>query len=739
MNIERVDYMKLKDKLYDYFVRKNGRVWYEYERYVREHMEEHRLYRYRHLRILIKLNWFYRVKKGNTPYLYWDVPLQVENIKEKSTNIERIPQNINEVSKCVNVISGNVKKPSKLPYLEGAESKLPKFILPDPHHFAKRLKNYDVISFDIFDTLIFRPFCSPADLFILLGEKLQILDFKNIRIGAEKRARDISAVLNGTREVTLEDIYDQVERETGLSAKIGVHSELELEKKYCFANPYIKIVFDILIGQGCKIIFTSDMYLKEEHLKVLLDNCGYSGYEKIYISCEYGCGKGGDGRLFHVIQNIYGNDVRICHVGDNYKNDILNARKNGWDAIHYPNINDVGRNYRATYSGMSELWGSIYGALVNIKLHNGLEKYSEIYEYGYIYGGLYVFGFCNWIHEYVKKNKIDKVLFLARDGDIYRRVFNILFDDVDGQYVYWSRYPSIICRIEKNRHDFLSRFIRHRLNDVEPMTLESILHIAKIDFLVGKLPDYNLRADAVLEKDFIVRLENLVVDYWDEIIETKKKDREDLRIYLSEVIGKSKKIAVVDVGWMGSGPLAIKDLIEENNKNCTVECLCAASYAVPAAQNISVLMDNTINCYIFNEFYNRNHKDYHLNTNKFCNNLFFEIFTQATSPSVEGIRYINNKLSLQFGLPEVENYNILKEMHAGIVDFALDYKKHFETEGYLCNVSGYDAYIPFRFLTQDLSIIKRVFGKYVISRNIGYDDKKNSLETLDDLLKMRGI
>ncbi len=57
----------LKNKLYDFFVRKNRRVCYEYERYVREHIEEHHLHRLAHIKLLIKLNWFYRIKKENTP------------------------------------------------------------------------------------------------------------------------------------------------------------------------------------------------------------------------------------------------------------------------------------------------------------------------------------------------------------------------------------------------------------------------------------------------------------------------------------------------------------------------------------------------------------------------------------------------------------------------------------------------------------------------------------------------
>ena len=38
-----------------------------------------------------------------------------------------------------------------------------------PEELAKRLAQYDVISFDVFDTLILRPFSLPTDLFFIIG------------------------------------------------------------------------------------------------------------------------------------------------------------------------------------------------------------------------------------------------------------------------------------------------------------------------------------------------------------------------------------------------------------------------------------------------------------------------------------------------------------------------------------------------------------------------------------------
>ncbi|MFQ6804582.1 MAG: hypothetical protein ACLRT5_06765 [Lachnospiraceae bacterium] len=52
-------------------------------------------------------------------------------------------------------------------------------------NLAKGLMPYPVISFDIFDTLIFRPFSVPSDLFVLVGERLDIMDFCEIRKNAE--------------------------------------------------------------------------------------------------------------------------------------------------------------------------------------------------------------------------------------------------------------------------------------------------------------------------------------------------------------------------------------------------------------------------------------------------------------------------------------------------------------------------------------------------------------------------
>ena len=49
--------------------------------------------------------------------------------------------------------------------------------------------NHDVISFDIFDTLLTRDVPAPSDIFAIIGEKLGKNNFAEIRITAETKAK----------------------------------------------------------------------------------------------------------------------------------------------------------------------------------------------------------------------------------------------------------------------------------------------------------------------------------------------------------------------------------------------------------------------------------------------------------------------------------------------------------------------------------------------------------------------
>lgn len=730
---------KVKEGLYNYFVRKNGRVWYEYERYVREHMEEHHIHRLRHIKLLMKLNWFYRVKGGNTPYFYWDVPLDSgETIKfpVTETNVSKSETTSVPVKPINSDKKASAGKRLSLPYLDGAESMIPEH--EKAEQFVKRLLNYDVISFDMFDTLVIRPFTQPKDLFLLLQAELDYLDFANIREKMERIAKERAFVEKGIREVDIYDIYFQVNKYTNIDIDEGVNKEFEIEYDLCLPNPYMLKVYRMLKEQNKKIIVTSDMYLTSNQINKILKKCGYDKFDNIFISCEYSANKSGKG-LYKIISAKYENKS-IIHIGDNYKNDILNARESGWNAVLYKGVHDLGKNYRASYCGMSELTGSTYGGVVDYHLLNGEKAYSPLYEYGFMYGGLYVFGFCQWIHKYKIKNDIEKILFISRDGAIYQKIYDMLFDDHNTDYLYWSRINCAKVTARKDKYDFLLRIVEHRKNDIFPMTIEEVMKMLSLESMVNKLDAYRLHADDIIIESNIHEVQNFFIDNWDEIVDQLDRNLEPMQKYLKYEIGNNKKVSVVDIGWQGSGLFGIKWLVENMfHMDCEVHCLLAGSKALSFTGNLPEEMKGKFHSYLFSRRRNRDMFDFFAHSNNHTNTGHFEVFTQAQAPTFMGIKYEDGNYKFEFGIPEVENKEKISEIHKGMMDFCILYKNIFKKYPYVYDVSGYDAIQPFRHISKNLKFIEEQLGDFVFSRNICANFDKPYLETIKDVLVKQGV
>ena len=136
-----------------------------------------------------------------------------------------------------------------------------------PEDFAKELAQYEVISFDVFDTCIFRPFENPVDLFYLLEAKNGVINFNTLRIDAEASARQKTGKPNF--EVDIYDIYEEISHRCRLK-KEDAEKEISLEKEVCYANPYMLKVFKILKKKNKKLIAISDMYLPSKVINDML-------------------------------------------------------------------------------------------------------------------------------------------------------------------------------------------------------------------------------------------------------------------------------------------------------------------------------------------------------------------------------------------------------------------------------------------------------------------------------------
>lgn len=564
---------------------------------------------------------------------------------------------------------------------------------PDLKAFMKKLSQYDIVSFDIFDTLIFRPFSEPTDLFYFVGEKLGYMDFKRVRMEAEGETRWEKYKKEASFEVTLEDIWKRIEEKTGLSAEKGIQIEQEMELKFCYANPFMQQIFYRMQELGKSIIIVSDMYLSEAFLRKILEKNGYTGFEKIYVSCEYDKNKA-SGELFEFVkEELLLNDNEIIHVGDNENSDVKKARKAGFSTCYYPNVNKNCLLYRSY--DMSPIIGGAYRGLVNTHLNCGLYKHSMEYEYGYIYGGLFVLGYCSFIYDYCKKNNVDKLLFLSRDGDILSQAYEKMYPGENIEYVYWSRKAATKLMASSDRYDYFRRFIDHKVN--QNFTLQQIFDSMELKTLDEKCWKVFAPEDK-LTSDNVKKVKKLLLENWDDVLACYEEEHNAAKTYYEDVLRGCQKVVAIDIGWAGSGAIALNHLINQVwDISCEVVGILAGTNTVHNAEadaSVTFLQSGQLVSYLYSSSHNRDlMKKHDLNKDY---NVFWELLLSSPKPQFTGFDWadeMKETVKFRFGKMDANQEGIV-QVQEGVLQFIDEYLEHFKDIPYMTNVSGRDAYAP---------------------------------------------
>lgn len=587
----------------------------------------------------------------------------------------------------------------------------------------EQMERVDIVSFDIFDTLIFRAVEKPKDVFKLLEAKWHIFGFKKLREEAEQRARKKG------EEITIYDIYSILEKEIGIDKQKGVEIEFQIEKEICYANPYMLKIFEEIKRKGKKIIAISDMYFPEKFIRELLISCGYEGIQEVYVSCDKKLGKR-NGALQKYVQSKEGVNKSYLHIGDNKTTDIEGSIKAGWQTIYYKNIGLIGQSYRRRE--MHTLGASIYKGIVNAKLHCGLYEENELYEYGYVNGGIMAVGYCQFLKQLIKKENIDQVLFVARDGYILHKIYQKYDQDIDCKYIPFSRFASYQITMERNWKDFFKQIILPRLSINAMDTLEDILKIGDMDYIRPLLEKYNLKLNEKFSYRIYEKLKVLFEENIEYIIKELDNEVKAAKKYLEKVIGTHKKICVVDIGWQGTGALYLKYFLEEKcNLNIKV---CGALMGTANNESSDISISNgDLYSYMFST---QNNKDTLLkmiekNNEYEFRKLLIEILFTEDKPSFIKYHLKNNDdIELIYGSKD-DNSCKIKDIQKGIYDFATDYFKYESKFGSLLNICGQEAYIPIHALGCNKKYCLKLLGDYKMNESAGNFDKNRKRTFLE--------
>lgn len=297
-------------------------------------------------------------------------------------------------------------------------------------------KKCKIVSFDIFDTLVFRSFSNPSDLFLKLEVAYNVPDFCNLRVEAEKRARKNCR----QKEITIDDIYLFLPRDFQFLKKIEVDAEMET----VFSNNFLKKIFNDLINQGKEVILASDMYLKECDIIEILDKCDIKKYKKLYLSSTYGKTKK-SGELFEEI--VKENDIlsgELLHIGDNSCSDFDIPRTLGIASILYKkNCDSIELNYINNFFTSPKddkhyLGESILSQLIRCNYQANSNRFW--FNLGYNFCGPLAYSIVAYLDRQIKTKKPDCLLFIARDGFILQKIYKLMSSNcLPNYYVYASR------------------------------------------------------------------------------------------------------------------------------------------------------------------------------------------------------------------------------------------------------------------------------------------------------------
>ncbi len=590
--------------------------------------------------------------------------------------------------------------------------------LPSKTAVIKRLARYDVISFDVFDTLIFRAVSTPRDVFRLLEAEWNIMNFAKKREEAERKAREKKA------EVTIYDIYRILSNELNIDVETAVSKEIEAEKKVCFANPYMKGILDGLEKKKKTIVFISDMYLPKNKLLYLLKECGYHiDGNSIFVSCDYKKGKA-KGGLQKIVMKKLGKYRSYIHVGDHQVSDIYGSRRAGWDTFYYPNISMAGSPYRR--KEMQTLAASFYKGLVNTKLHSGAFRGDEYYECGYCYGGVLAVGFCQYLKELAGKEKFDQFLFLARDGYMLYKIYDKFLGEIDSEYLPFSRFASYQLTIERTWEEMLQNVVLPKIKETAKKDVREVLQSCDLLFLEQYFHKYKISFDQKFDWSVYQKLHDLFENHIAEIRENYTNTVLAAQKYLQAKIGHHKKICIVDVGWQGTSIMCLKYFLEEK---CGLDVhVCGALMGMIKNESAELrLAKGDIFSYLFSPHHNE--KTYRRHMGKCAEipyrNMLLEILFTQDQPSFLKFQLDQEgNVIFEYGLKE-NNGKILKSLQKGIMDFAKDYIKYWGCFGDVLKICGQEAYIPIDSLAQAKKDCMKLFGHYEIKDDPGIFGEKD--------------
>ncbi len=435
-------------------------------------------------------------------------------------------------------------------------------------HIESLIDQAEVISFDIFDTLICRTVLNPKDIFLLMNKPVRDLlgthfCFDRLRVDFERKAKKQSQ----KQDITLDEIYHEFEV-FGLNdeqiQKIKA-LELQYEQDHIKIRPAGKRIYDYACAQGKKIVLTSDMYLPYDFLQTLICKLGYQEYAELFLSSQEGLSKSKKGLYKHLLTKLgmEDNPSAILHIGDNFKVDVKRATESGLTTYFLPKAQDIfWQNDVNAYLWQQALKQEnlslddrlCLNMMINRFYDDPWKPYTQslmqdsLFQGGYVVFGAFALSLALWIHAQAQKNNNDAIVFLWRDGYLLYELWNKLFerDDIVAKKAYASRSILNSMGFAKNPLSCLSHNKKSEINDVKKFVQ------SYMDFGLSHECMNDIQSQADQYKSSSEKAAFIMHEIRKQAEHKIDSQMMLLQEYFSQIFANHQNIALYDNGFLGS-------------------------------------------------------------------------------------------------------------------------------------------------------------------------------------------
>lgn len=600
----------------------------------------------------------------------------------------------------------------------------------------KKAKGKDIISFDLFDTLLIRRVHDPdlvklpvARFVAALAEKKGInigwQNVQDLRDKIEQRQRVETGEKFDDHEACyplfMRELLETIFKNEFSEAVLDEVTQYELFMENSMLVPRRQFVEWIreLKEQGKRIFIISDMYLPATHMKVLVEHAGLLDYVEDVISSADTFLAKASGKGYEFIQEKYSlAKERWIHIGDNSFSDGMRAIEFGIDAliIHDPRENQrkaiVKRHIN--YSDGRPFWRGRALQQLMAPLEGENCKKTDLYNEGYNFLGVLIGSFVQEIVERCKKNSIGKVFFLSREGWTFKQYWEKavpflypLTDLPDIEYLYVSRMAlaGACCAYQGlTKNNAGIAFLPSGNRDFRDVC--RIFNFEASPF-VAHLRDYGLELDSCLShkhegynqensKKFDAMLGSIA--FQDEVKRQALPANQALQLYLEDIgFFEHESAAIVDIGWLGTIPRFFYEAIQHRS-----DCPKCFGYLFGATRGIPY--PTSEKNFIEGIVYDKNRFDLAASTLLYVRDLFEEA-CRAPFPTLNGYRLTEDGYELDFretddevGRAEQQQDRHFAPLQQGIVDSAERYGAASALLGY--SLEDYTPWLNYQLISK---------------------------------------